>query len=341
MVEPLPDTDETRVEGSPHSLRYVLLRLLAALAVAGAAFAVDRIWLQDDPERQQFGAVVKSYEVESALLDRSLPAKVVVPPRAPPKDRSLLVFLHGRGDDERSYLVEPMFEALVDQRGRAPIVAFPSGGESSYWHDRASGEWASYVLEEAIPALVERFDVDPDRVAIGGISMGGYGAYNLARLAPDRFCAVGGHSPAIWESAAEAADGAFDDAADFAANDVIEAAGSDARPYADLRLWLDAGEDDPFLAGDDALEEALRAGGGRPVVRRSPGGDDDSYWNRNWDDYFRFYAHALNECAAEDVAATVAESVGLGTEPGANRAGRSSRSRREAARPGGSAAGSP
>lgn len=328
MVKPLPTTDETKKDGSPHSTRHILLRLLAALAVAGAFFGIDRIWLQDDPQREQFGATVKTYEVESDLLDRTLPVKVVFPPKAPAKSRSLLVFLHGRDEDERSYLVEPMFEALADQRGRAPIVAYPFGGGSSYWHDRNSGQWASYVLGEVIPEIVSRYEVDPDRIAIGGISMGGYGAYNLARISPERFCAVGGHSPAVWESAAEAADGAFDDAADFAANNVIEIAGTDPSPYAGLRLWLDAGEDDPFLAGDEALEEALRSGGGRPVVKRSPGGHDNGYWNGNWADYFRFYAHALNVCSAEDVAATVTDEPPVeGPEPGSSSPSRSEGSR--------------
>jgi S-formylglutathione hydrolase FrmB len=58
-------------------------------------------------------------------------------------------------------------------------------------------------------------------VAIGGISMGGFGALNLARLDPRRFCAVGGHSAALWASGADSAAGAFDDAADFSRNDVI------------------------------------------------------------------------------------------------------------------------
>lgn len=308
MVNPLPPTGETSQEpGSPHTLRYVLLRLLAALAIAGAFFAVDEIWLEDDPQREQFGATVKSFEVESDLLERTLPAKVVVPERAPSKDRSLVVFLHGRGDNERSYLVEPMFEALADQRGRAPLVAYPFGGDSSYWHNRGSGAWANYVLAEVIPQVIDRYDVDPDRIAIGGISMGGYGAYNVARISPSRFCAVAGHSPAIWESAGEAADGAFDDAGDFERNNVIEIAATDPSPYADLRLWLDAGDDDPFLAADEALEDALREGGGTPMVQRSAGGHDNGYWNGNWDEYFRFYANALASCAADDVAAEVTD----------------------------------
>lgn len=283
--------------GKPrHSLRYVLLRVLAAVAVAAGALAVDRLVLADGPSRDTFGARVWPYEIDSELLDRSLPARVVVPASAPPKDRTLLVFLHGRGDDERSYLVDPMFEALAALGGRAPVVAFPYGGGASYWHDREGGEWATYVRTEVIPELVRRFDVDPDRVAIGGISMGGFGAYDIARLDPSGFCAAGGHSPALWEMASETADGAFDDAEDFARNDVISIAGSDAQPYTGMRLWLDAGEDDPFLAGDRAFEEAVRQAGGRPVVTNSPGGHDSDYWDGNWDEYLGFYAHALRHC---------------------------------------------
>ena len=284
--------------GPPHSARTIVLRILAALAVAGAFVAIDQIWLQDDPVPERFGSAVKTFEIESPpeRLGRMLPAKVVVPKKAPPKDRSLLVFLHGRGEDERAYLDEPMFEALSGLAGRAPVVAFPFGGNSSYWHDRESGPWAQYVLEDVIPQIVDRYDIDPNRVAIGGISMGGYGAFNIARLNRDGFCAVGGHSPAIWEEPGETADGAFDDADDFERNDVIDIAGTDPSPYEDMRVWLDAGEDDPFLPGDEALEDALRDGGARPVVKRSPGGHDLGYWNGNWDEYFRFYAHALNVC---------------------------------------------
>jgi S-formylglutathione hydrolase FrmB len=146
--------------------------------------------------------------------------------------------------------------------------------------------------------MVDRFDVDPERIAIGGISMGGFGAYDIARLDPGSFCAVGGHSPALWESAGETADGAFDDADDFAANDVIAIAGEDPNPYEGARLWLDAGENDPFLPGDEALEETLRANGTPPIVSRSPGGHDSDYWNGNWEEYLGFYSRALGACRA-------------------------------------------
>ncbi len=284
------------INSSPHSGRVVALRVLAALAVAAIAFAIQRLWLSDEAPRQTFGAKVHKIEIDSAVLDRTLPAAVVVPRRTPPKHRSLLVFLHGRNEDERSYLVDPMFAALADLRDRAPVVAFPYGGASSYWHNRDSGEWAAYVLSELIPKLIRRYDIAPRKIAIGGISMGGFGAFDIARLAPGRFCAVGGHSPAIWESAGETADGAFDDSADFERNNIIEAAKLDPNPYRGTRLWIDAGNDDPFLAGDEAFESALRSAGLDPVVRGGSGGHDSSYWNGNWREYLGFYARALNNC---------------------------------------------
>ena len=72
--------------------------------------------------------------------------------------------------------------------------------------------------------------------------MGGFGAYDLARLYPRRFCAVGGHSPALWRTGGETAPGAFDDADDFARHDVIGAARANPDAFGDTRLWLDAGD---------------------------------------------------------------------------------------------------
>ncbi len=291
-----PSPPDAPAQGSPHSRRYVLLRIVGAIAVAAAAFAVQRLVLADEEVRRTYGAKVRTKEIESTRLERTMDVKVVVPKGAPPKDRSLVIFLHGRDEDENSYLVDPMFRALSDLRTRAPMMAFPDGGDSSYWHDRESGDWGSYVLHELLPELVERFDVNPRRVAIAGISMGGFGALNLARLDPSRFCAVAAHSPAIWESAGETADGAFDDAADFDDNDVIAAAGQTPNPYEGLHLWIDAGDDDPFTDGDEALVSALESAGQKPIVRDGPGGHDSGYWNGNWEEYVTFYSRALRHC---------------------------------------------
>jgi S-formylglutathione hydrolase FrmB len=104
---------------------------------------------------------------------------------------------------------------------RAPVVLLPEG-DTGWWHNRDEGPWGSYVLREAIPAALRRSGADRDRVAIGGISMGGFGALDLGRIEPKRFCAVGGHSPAVLKQ--DEFGFGFDNAADYARHDLLSLA---------------------------------------------------------------------------------------------------------------------
>jgi S-formylglutathione hydrolase FrmB len=283
----------------PSSARLWARRLAAliALAVVGVVVWIlvgggtDALPGFDD----RHGAKVEELTIHSKAVGADQPVTVVIPDTQvdhPP----LLVFLHGRGSDENGELHQPMFDALAQAGERAPMIAFPDGGDSSYWHDRATGDWATYVVDEVIPQVTKEFGADADRVAIGGISMGGYGAYELADENPGRFCAVGGHSPALWQTAGETAPGAFDDADDFAAHDVIAHAGADPAPFTNIPVWLDAGDEDPFLPGDDAFAAELDAAGADLTVEHPPGAHETEYWQQHWGDYMRFYARALAGC---------------------------------------------
>jgi len=273
-----------------------LLAIGALVAVAVAAWLLFRSGGALGPVDER-GAQVEHITIDSKAVGQRLPVSVVLPNGIPSGHRQpLLVFLHGRGEDENTFLDSEMFKALADLGHRAPIVAFPYGGDHSYWHDRADGSWGTYVTDEVIPEVARRFHADPNRVAIGGVSMGGFGAYDLARLNPGRFCAVGGHSPALWESADETAPGAFDDAEDFARHDVIATARTDPAAFTSQPIWLDAGDEDPFRPGDEAFVAALRNAGAPLTEKTWPGGHDEGYWNSHWAAYLRFYADALSHC---------------------------------------------
>ncbi|HTS73573.1 MAG TPA: alpha/beta hydrolase-fold protein [Gaiellaceae bacterium] len=239
--------------------------------------------------RSALGTRVVHFSLHSRLLRRRL-SQVLVTPRGGGRGRPLLVFLHGRGASPGSNLTDPFFRGLRALGSRAPDVLFANGGDHSYWHDRADGPWGSYVLREAIPAALARSRADPQRVAIGGISMGGFGALDLARIAPGRFCAVGGHSAAMWFRGADTPAGAFDNAADFDRNDLVGLAGSRS-PYG-APVWIDVGTDDPFRQADTALAHELRADGARVTFHVWPGGHESSYWHRHIGRYLRFYATA-------------------------------------------------
>jgi predicted peptidase len=99
----------------------------------------------------------------------------------------LVIFLHGageRGDDvEKVKLHGP---PLLVEKGRSfPfILVSPQCPERQWW----SGE------PEALAALLDEIErdyrVDPDRIYLTGLSMGGAGTWALAAMQPDRFAAI-------------------------------------------------------------------------------------------------------------------------------------------------------
>ena len=231
----------------------------------------------------------KHFTVKSRFVDRSLEQAVLLPP-GETRGRPVLVLLHGRSSSPDSMVKGSLRDALKDLGKRAPIIVFANGGDHSYYHDRADGRWGSYVLREVIPAAVRRYHADGSRLAIGGFSMGGFGAFDLARFG--RFCAVGGHSAAMWRTGGETPEGAFDDAEDFAQNDVLAAAAANPRLYRSAKIWIDVGTDDPFRSADTEL--ARRLSGVRFHLWK--GGHKFSYFEHHASEILGFYAAALARC---------------------------------------------
>jgi len=214
------------------------------------------------------GAKVVDFTLHSSLVHQDLHEIRVTPRR---HARWTLVLLHCRRSAPSQFLSQPFFNTLAALGRRAPEVLLLDGGDHSYWHNRADGAWKSMVLDEALPK--HRL------IALGGISMGGYGALLLGskhRI----FCAVGVQSPALWLGAGDTAPGAFDNAADFDRNDVYKL--RPPRP-----LWIDLGASDPFRAA--TLAYARRAGAHAHVW---PGGHDDSFWDAHTPALLRFFARA-------------------------------------------------
>jgi enterochelin esterase-like enzyme len=165
-----------------------------------------------------------------------------------------LLVLHGRGDDHRAVLGSHALGAFLAQavrRGTAPFALVAvDGGDHDYWHPRASGADTQKMLVDELLPLVATHGLRVDRFALGGWSMGGYGALLLAeRLGPSRVTAVAVDSPAIWTRAADTAPGAFDSRQDFEKHDVLRQAAALRR----IPIRVTCGTGDPFLPGVRAL----------------------------------------------------------------------------------------
>jgi S-formylglutathione hydrolase FrmB len=233
---------------------------------------------------------VTTFPLESKLVNRPL-SEVLVTPAGGGKGRPLLIFLHGYGGNPAGTF-DSAFSRAVERLGdRAPVVLLPDG-QAGWWHDRDEGKWGSYVLNEAIPAALRRSGADPDRIAIGGISMGGFGALDLGRIAPKRFCAVGGHSPAVFERGNPDISFGFDNARDFARHDLLTLA--KRRKLYDSPVWIDAGKQDLLHPAASKLAREQRAHDADVTFHDAPGGHEGTYWDAHFSQYLKFYADACD-----------------------------------------------
>ena len=244
------------------------------------------------------GARLVHLELQSKAVGRTLGVNVIVPPRAGQRGkRWLLVFLHGRGGSETSFN-DPVFEGLPDLHGRrGMVVAFPDGGEHGYWHDRAEGDWGTYVMDEVIPTVVKRFGVDPKRIAIGGISMGGFGALDLALAAPRPLLRRRRPLPrALVQGLGNGAGGLRRRRRLRPQRRRRHRPGRPERLRRHPRLGRLRRIRRPFLPYDEGFVAAMEAGGADFTHRSWPGGHEESYWAAHWPQYQRFYLKALRDC---------------------------------------------
>ena len=116
-------------------------------------------------------------------------------------------FFHGFGDSPseiRSWAsaLDALFTADPD---REMIVVSVTGenslGGSFYVDSPVSGNWESYVVDEAIPLVDQTYRTIARRDARGvfGFSMGGFGALNLALRNPDTVTAVYAFAPGLFD----------------------------------------------------------------------------------------------------------------------------------------------
>jgi len=95
-----------------------------------------------------------------------------------------ILFLHGAGErgDDLGILVRIALPMVLEERDDFPfIVISPQCPKDQRW----SNEFLITLLDD----IVARYRVDPNRIYLTGLSMGGYGTWSLALEYPDRFAA--------------------------------------------------------------------------------------------------------------------------------------------------------
>ena len=150
-----------------------------------------------------------------------LPYRIYIPSNYDPaKQYPVLFFLHGageRGNDNQRHLVH-VVENLFNQKNTPvtdAIIICPQCPNDNQWVDTpwANGSYSTATVKEsneakAVMELMDKiaatYSTDPNRYYVMGISMGGFGTWDLIMRHPDKFAAAvpicGGADPSMAET---------------------------------------------------------------------------------------------------------------------------------------------
>jgi predicted peptidase len=216
--------------------------------------------------------LIRSFKSDSAGL--TLPYRLYVPPSyKPTRKYAIIVFFHGageKGDDNMAQLSYALELAGPDVQHQRPafVLAPQCPAGPGQWVD---WPWAngSYKLEsvpiskamtatlELLASLQKEYSIDPTRILVTGLSMGGFGTWDAAMRNPTLFAAAlpicGGADP------------------------------SKALLLKDLPIWTFHGSADDVIpvTATRMMVEALKAAGGKIQYTEYPGAGHN-VWNQTY-----------------------------------------------------------
>ena len=233
----------------------------------------------------------------------------------------VLYMLHGGGGDYTEwsrYGLPNVATTLIASGDIAPTIIVMPEGDLGYWVNGLSGTgepWGNYLMFDLLPHIEAKYRTiqAPSGRAIGGISRGAFGAFDLALTHPGVFGAVGLHSPALGEYA------------DLQQPAIAEERFPDYDPIALARsedlgelppIYLDIGLEDDWLPGVQLFHAILVARGIPHSFEEFEGGHTSDYWETLGSTYLLFYDRALRGLwrPAAPIATQSAGDLGPGDE---------------------------
>jgi len=212
----------------------------------------------------------------------------------------VLYLLHGLSDDHTIWTRFTRLELYV--RNLPLMVVMPQGFRGFYTRQEQGPDYATYIAED-LPRFVERqFHAAARREhrAIGGLSMGGYGALRIGLGYPQRYVSVHSHSGAF---ALRTRKGGPVSRKEFEQIFGRKPAGTDH----DLRrlarrakregmlpkLWLDCGKEDFLIRDNRRFHGELKKMKIDHEYREYAGAHNWDYWDLHIRDALKFHCQAM------------------------------------------------
>ena len=98
----------------------------------------------------------------------------------------MILFLHGAGErgDDLEKVKKHGIARVVEERDLPFVILSPQCPENHWWSDFLPS------LDELLKQAIDTLAVDPKRIYLTGLSMGGYGTWHMAVEYPQRFAAI-------------------------------------------------------------------------------------------------------------------------------------------------------
>jgi predicted peptidase len=207
------------------------LLALALLALCASAVGADDTKSDDkDKEKEKTPAQAEKSFSKEVTITVKMNYLLYLPENFDADSRRwpLMLFLHGAGESGTDL-------TKVKQHGPPKIVETKKDFPFILVSPQSSGRgWNADTLNALLDDVMQNYRVDPDRVYLTGLSMGGFGTWALAAAHPERFAAIapicGGGNP------------------------------RDAAKIKDLPIWVFHGAKDPTvpLRSSQAMVDALK-----------------------------------------------------------------------------------
>jgi len=287
--------------------------LVLTLAVPGAAAA---------------GRVQRGLSIASPNLGREISYSIYLPEGTGEVGRRFpVVYLfHGVGDDESAWLVHgdiaKTLDRKISKRELQPvIVVMPMAGNSWYVDDARSngyGNMAEALTNDIIAGIDGLYPTAPCSAAraVGGLSMGGFGAILYALTKPNYFAAAFSLSGSLFtdrpaeiivrkDRFAKMFGGVYGEPFDperFRSWTVFDRLKHASPAAAKLKYWLAAGDKDfsGILSGTVRLHQELLERGIASELRITSGGHTWELWSQSIDPALSWLSPLLDSgCATQ------------------------------------------
>ncbi len=269
-------------------------------------------------ENACFGGTQGVYTHASEVCGCDMTFGLFMPPEAEEGPVPILWYLSGLTCTHENAMVKAGAQAWAAEQGIALVFpdtsprgegvanddAYDLGQGAGFYVDATQDPWSphfkmwSYIADE-LPALIEdQFELDMERQAITGHSMGGHGALTLAMNLPGRFRSVSAFAPISNPTAS-----------DWGRKQLSAYLGSDESTWAkhdatlmmaetgfDGPILVDTGTSDQFidLLMPEAFAAAVAKRRQQATLRLQPGYDHSYFFVSTFmEDHVTFHAEAL------------------------------------------------